>query len=1130
MMTEPDPAVGESDTLLLSGVDDEELDFGPTPPPPSSTASISLIKSIISPSPFAHHHDAATADRYRSALQRIQVSPQSDVEAWQAIMNECLTLYRSQVLPSMEEERHTYRHILRSYPQQRPNAAAAPPPPFRPAESLDQQLDWIESCHGHVLQFFPYASHYYVSVLEILLARSALLFESLTGGEITEDDLLLVQSLHPIGSSAARSQDLYQHKIQEIFQRVLGIPPNHKDTQEDSNMDTFQTTMATTTTTATLDEDMVLYGASKQSNQLLGGMCVSSIELWLLYIRKQTRDAKRIALSQHLADTLIPPSLSNLSSTGEEYIRGVITDAYETALKSGAAYAINNHLIWKQYLIFVKSWNVIQTKDSMTQVDHNLLQKQRQTLRSIYQRMVAIPMTGLDSFWIEYETFEKAQSEQLAVALVSEYLPKYQHARSVYLERNRVVSLNELRIGRLATPPVDMDLSQKTENSLKASSEGKWMINQEEYYSKMKDECVLLAKWQKRCAYERTNPERLSAADLSERIRLVYKEFVSCFMRHVEVWNEWSTWELFNTSGKVLTASHQRTRNVNLSLAVLAIGQHHLPDSTLLAYMEANVLEAHSPAHKPLGASDEDTSVEHPSVHAMTKFCNRNPTTLGFVLLQRFVYKYKGKQEARAVFGRARRILQVRSEDASGTINDASADNHGGGGEDASKSTLDSMHQRFGKTNGSKSMVMHRGAFFHTNGDTHLDASVSGYDQSANKSIVGKGVITWHLYASHASIEHRLNAAPHIAARIFELGLRKHRTFLSIPQYVLQYAALLLELKDEDNLRALLSRSITACEEDLINDQDAAFPSGMSHLSKKDAQRPLWDLMLKFESVLSSGDSTAEQTIEARRRRALYGPQHEDIAGGDMASLGTDGDIGIGMQKSNLGEVLIRSEGYDVCSRISNGMHRIVDSLETTGLWADGYSVHPHISQENPLNSLWKDDDGSSGASDASFRRRVIFKEHYRLFSAFPNLGDGGTGGSSGKLLSVKERLAQGTTQTPTASFIAQTMPEWIRGLVLLLPLNPRILRGAKAPPHLIEITLAALRESSLPTERPSDDEKGLNGNINAAGSRKRQKNDEYDSSDDEGDSSHAGGYSDQFRARQRARILDMQTNTNQSS
>ena len=93
--------------------------------------------------------------------------------------------------------------------------------------------------------------------------------------------------------------------------------------------------------------------------------------------------------------------------------------------------------------------------------------------------MVAIPMTGLDSFWIEYETFEKAQSEQLAVALVSEYLPKYQHARSVYLERNRVVSLNELRIGRLATPPVDMDLSQKTESSLKTSSEGKWMINQE---------------------------------------------------------------------------------------------------------------------------------------------------------------------------------------------------------------------------------------------------------------------------------------------------------------------------------------------------------------------------------------------------------------------------------------------------------------------------------------------------------------------------------------------------------------------------------------------------------------------------------------------------------------------------
>jgi hypothetical protein len=33
-------------------------------------------------------------------------------------------------------------------------------------------------------------------------------------------------------------------------------------------------------------------------------------------------------------------------------------------------------------------------------------------------------MTGLDQLWQEYEAFERAQSEQLAVALIAEYVPK----------------------------------------------------------------------------------------------------------------------------------------------------------------------------------------------------------------------------------------------------------------------------------------------------------------------------------------------------------------------------------------------------------------------------------------------------------------------------------------------------------------------------------------------------------------------------------------------------------------------------------------------------------------------------------------------------------------------------------
>jgi hypothetical protein len=41
----------------------------------------------------------------------------------------------------------------------------------------------------------------------------------------------------------------------------------------------------------------------------------------------------------------------------------------------------------------------------------------------------------------------------------------------------------------------------------------------------------------------------------------------------------------------------------------------------------------------------------------MEKFLERCPNTLGFVLFQQLIRRYKGIKEARAVFARARRVL-----------------------------------------------------------------------------------------------------------------------------------------------------------------------------------------------------------------------------------------------------------------------------------------------------------------------------------------------------------------------------------------------------------------------------------------------------------------------------------------
>jgi hypothetical protein len=54
------------------------------------------------------------------------------------------------------------------------------------------------------------------------------------------------------------------------------------------------------------------------------------------------------------------------------------------------------------------------------------------------------------------------------------------------------------------------------------------------------------------------------------------------------------------------------------------------------------------------------------------------------------------------------------------------------------------------------------------------------------------GPITYQLHASHARMEHRLNHSPEISARVYELELRKHSAFLTIPPFGLRYAQLLL--------------------------------------------------------------------------------------------------------------------------------------------------------------------------------------------------------------------------------------------------------------------------------------------------------------------------------------------------
>jgi len=237
------------------------------------------------------------------------------------------------------------------------------------------------------------------------------------------------------------------------------------------------------------------------------GMC-SHVPLWELYLQKVARDTRR----------------KHSSIYDPVDARDGMVQAYEAAV-SRAGFVVGCHALWKQYIVYLSFTCGYVCKDiidlTLPTLSPDHLQLDPQTkhrrvlqLRSVFQRLIATPMQDLDGFWNEYGTFERSISEALSQPLLAEHLPRYQHAKQVFIER--MGYMNDLlpSVGRLAIPP---------ENTEKERS--------------------LLLNFLKRVAYERTNPERLPLSDLPTRVRQAYKDAACVFLRHPEIWHEWSSWE-----------------------------------------------------------------------------------------------------------------------------------------------------------------------------------------------------------------------------------------------------------------------------------------------------------------------------------------------------------------------------------------------------------------------------------------------------------------------------------------------------------------------------------------------------------------------------------------------------------
>ena len=1142
---------GDADPSTSIGTVTAETTSDPTQEDDHPTPSLTNNKqpTLPPPSPFPHHNTGPSSDRLRNALHRITASPNGDAEAWSVLMNEVGSCWRSHLLP-----------LLDNVPLMGGGAVNN--------EETWRKIDWIESCHLALLHHFPYAGVYIVSLAEMYLRLVARTSDEISQClDVNKHSVLTAQAvmlnsntMNNVAGGEKQRWKYYNEKLNHLFEKYLGIhvPDGSMALHGYSLGDTLDALSVTT-----------VEGAKAMIPRL-----IHSVPLWNIYIRKVAWEAAHTAAMEYG----IPPppvgyqpnitQVSVLLQQYEESLRGAfkgrketilnaIEKAYETALSGGAGYIDLNQVVWRNYTNFVKSWTdgidcsifvtaAMPAPPNDPGYETSIQQRQLTALRSVYQRGITHPMLGLDQYWQEYEAFERQHSEALASVLIAEWLPKYQHARGVFLERGRVWNAPELKGGRLAVPPVgfgDSVPKGAVAGAGMADDLGDTAIagankptNEAEYVNQMEEEQTILSKWRRRAAYERTNPERLTSSDLIARVRSGYAEAACAFTRHPEVWHEWSQWELLHGSSVAasvsVTPGQQNAPTPNgggsvssailiapakagdlksggnaiRALAVLTLGMESLPDCALLAQAQADILEKH------LGAvsgenGDKVTDDQHGCIKVMERFVSRSPTTLGFVLLQRLVRRYEGIAAARAVFSRARRVLKIREEDEMDVEEDTAAE---GKADD-------------GKGSGRK-MVTSR-----------LKGTNNGTGKNSASDECNAGFITWHLYAAHATIEHRLGKNPQVAARIYELGLHKHRSFISTPPYVLHYASLLLELNDEENLRSLLLRAVAACEEEEDNVQDGDSDAA-AIARRREVQRPLWDMMLKFESILSARTNngnvaTDVAAIEVRRRKALYGAGNEDVVKGREGPPDEE-DLSIGIQKSSLNEQLIRLEGYDVASRISNGMARMVDVLTVTGAIGNGEfdtssldfssAASASLAAGGASSNVWGDI-CAGGASDVSFVQRLRFQRESRARAATSALSGGVTGaqGIAGgtKLLSAKERAAGAALGMGMNTMMIQSAPEWIRPLLLMLPPIPKFGRGLqKPPPHLVEITLATLKNNALPATRPVVAATTTNGASNVAIKRERDANGE-DSDDDE-DGGAGGAYSNQFRARQRARLI----------
>lgn len=136
-------------------------------------------------------------------------------------------------------------------------------------------------------------------------------------------------------------------------------------------------------------------------------------------------------------------TVDKISKYSEQYANAKksVEAAFERALESIGT-TCEASAVWAKYIDFVKEWPDTSPMDASIKM---------RMMRSIYQRVVCLPVDGLDDFWRDYEQLETMAGEHLAAQLLPELRTKCQHAKVVNRDRRRLMS--RIAFDRISTPP-----------------------------------------------------------------------------------------------------------------------------------------------------------------------------------------------------------------------------------------------------------------------------------------------------------------------------------------------------------------------------------------------------------------------------------------------------------------------------------------------------------------------------------------------------------------------------------------------------------------------------------------------------------------------------------------------------